>query len=245
MKADRSRTLDAALGRTLLREPSPPQPKPVPIALRSVAFLALVLAAGVAALGVAPARAAAPCWKELINDWFDGHIDKTYPVHCYREALRHLPTDVETYSSARDDISRALASVIAGRGKPPSGGSQSAKPVGKGTPSPRGGAGKETPRGQSSSGGSSGGSGRSGGGSRSQAAGGDKAPGRDKGRGGPVGSVIKEVGPDSADSVPIPLVVLGSLALFLVLLGSAGFVARRLQARRGVRPAADSRPQKP
>jgi hypothetical protein len=24
----------------------------------------------------------------FINDWYDGRIDRTYPVRCYREALR-------------------------------------------------------------------------------------------------------------------------------------------------------------
>ncbi len=63
-----------------------------------------------------PAQAAAgktPCWKVLLNDWYDGRIDGTYPVHCYKEALKHLPTDVSTYSSARDDILRALQSAKA------------------------------------------------------------------------------------------------------------------------------------
>ena len=40
-----------------------------------VACAGLVLALGTAA----PASAATPCWKALINDWFDGTIDKTYP----------------------------------------------------------------------------------------------------------------------------------------------------------------------
>src|SRR5205823_9441251 len=61
----------------------------------------------------APAQAATPCWKQLLNDWYDGRIDNTYPVHCYREALKHLPSDVQTYSSAHDDILRALQSAIA------------------------------------------------------------------------------------------------------------------------------------
>ena len=49
-----------------------------------------------------------PCWKTLINDWYDGRIDGIYAIHCYREALKHLPADVDTYSSARDDIKQAL-----------------------------------------------------------------------------------------------------------------------------------------
>ena len=59
-----------------------------------------------------PATAAAPCWKTLVNDWYDGRIDNIYPVGCYQEALKHLPEDVQTYSSARDDIRAALASRL-------------------------------------------------------------------------------------------------------------------------------------
>jgi hypothetical protein len=73
-------------------------------------FLVTFLAAAAVALTVnAPASAGSvPCWKALINDWYDGHIDQTYPQPCYRDAIRHLPRDVETYSAAKDDILRAM-----------------------------------------------------------------------------------------------------------------------------------------
>jgi hypothetical protein len=78
-------------------------------------LLAVLVAAAFAGFATrpAPAQAATPCWKQLLNDWYDGRIDNTYPVHCYREALKHLPSDVQTYSSAHDDILRALQSAIA------------------------------------------------------------------------------------------------------------------------------------
>lgn len=193
--------------------------------VRSLPLLA-ALAAAALAVAAAPARAAAPCWKELINDWYDGRIDKVYPVKCYREALRHLPPDVDTYSSARDDINRALANRIAGKNQSPPGSGATGRDSSRGS-------GKTTP--------GSGAAGKDGGGSA-----GSGAPGRDRNGGGPLGGAIKDIGPDSADAVPIPLLVLGSLAVFLLLLGSAGFLARRLQARRAaVRPATDSRAQKP
>ena len=74
--------------------------------------------ASIALLGAfaQPARAASagtPCWKVLLNDWYDGRIDGSYPRHCYSDALKHLPADVSTYSSAREDIERALQSAIA------------------------------------------------------------------------------------------------------------------------------------
>jgi hypothetical protein len=65
------------------------------------------------------------------------------------------------------------------------------------------------------------------------------AAGRDPG-GGPVGSALDSIGPSSPDSVPVPLIVLGGLSILLLTLGAAGFLARRLQARRAaVGPPAD------
>jgi hypothetical protein len=71
------------------------------------------LFAAVLLLTAGTAAAKAPCWQQLINDWYDGRIDKTYAVSCYREAINHLPADVDNYSSARDDIQRALQVRIA------------------------------------------------------------------------------------------------------------------------------------
>jgi hypothetical protein len=77
---------------------------------------ALVAAAVVTAAffvgSVRPAAAAVPCWKTLLTDWYDGRIDNTYPLHCYTDALKHLRPDIEIYSSAHDDIERALQSAI-------------------------------------------------------------------------------------------------------------------------------------
>lgn len=177
----------------------------------------LASAATVAALSVGgTAMAAQPCWQQLINDWYDGRIDRVYPVDCYRQALIHMPEDVAQYSSMRDDINRALQAAIAAQGG--SGGGSSS----------------------SGGGGSSGGSSSSGGQS-STFHGGPKAglvlaasagtDGRDQG-GGPIPSAIDALGSDSADAVPLPLIILGSLAILLLALGSAGFVARRVQSRK-------------
>jgi hypothetical protein len=57
----------------------------------------------------APALAAQPAWKGLINDWYDGHIDRTWPCSAYREALTHLPQGVAGYSSVKKDFQRNLA----------------------------------------------------------------------------------------------------------------------------------------
>ena len=77
----------------------------------NMVFLCLALAAcalGGALARPAPAAASSPCWKVLLNDWYDGRIDGTYPPGCYRDALAHLPEDVKIYSSAPDDLTLAL-----------------------------------------------------------------------------------------------------------------------------------------
>src|SRR2546423_541205 len=78
----------------------------------------------VLAFGAGSAAAKAPCWKTLLNDWYDGRIDGTYTVGCYHQAIAHLPEDIQDYSQARDDLSRALLNALVamdngGGGTPP------------------------------------------------------------------------------------------------------------------------------
>jgi hypothetical protein len=69
----------------------------------------LALAAVLGALVVCGAgQAKTGCVSRLLADWRDGRIDGTYSVACYRTALAHLPEDVRIYSSAENDIKRAL-----------------------------------------------------------------------------------------------------------------------------------------
>jgi hypothetical protein len=44
------------------------------------------------------------------------------------------------------------------------------------------------------------------------------------------------ISPSSAQSVPLPLLVLGGLALLLLAAAGATLIARRVQAKRGGRP---------
>ncbi len=154
-------------------------------------------------LGVArPAAAATPCWKALLNDWYDGRIDHTYAKHCYTDALSHLPTDVRTYSSAQNDIERALQSALASARKH---GTQ----VGPNTllpPPPAASSGRHP-------------AGRGGGGTQT-------TPGRK-----PQPGLAGALSSGSPSSLPLPLLVLGGLALVLVGAGAAGLVVRRLQGR--------------
>jgi hypothetical protein len=49
---------------------------------------------------------------------------------------------------------------------------------------------------------------------------------------GPIQRVLGELGPDKADSIPIPLVILGGVALLLIAAGAASVIVRRLNGRR-------------
>jgi hypothetical protein len=153
----------------------------------------------------------------LINDWYDGRIDGIYAIPCYREALQHLPADVDTYSSARDDIRQALQKRI----------TQSHND--------NGGNGNGTNGGGTGGGGAAGG-GTSGGGS----SGGGSSGGNDTS--GPIPNAISNLGPKKADSLPVPLLVLGGVAIVLMAAGGAGFLARRTRTRRAQLASAASVP---
>ncbi len=156
-------------------------------------ILLVVAVAAAATFGVGTAQAS-KCSSALIHDWYvDGRIDQTYPVHCYREALKQIPEDQIVYGTLRDDLSRALASVIRSHNGD----------VGPNTPVPgAGGPGGGTPSGGK----------------------------HDEGF---FHWLAKKIGPSTANSVPIPLLVLGGLALALIGAAGVSFFARRWQARRG------------
>ena len=160
-------------------------------------ILVVVAASAAATFGVTTAHASA-CSSALIRDWYnDGRIDGTYPVHCYREALKDIPEDQLVYGTLRDDLTRALQLVVA-------------KHHGNITPNtmiPGSGGGD----GPSSSDGSSSGQ-------------------HDQGF---FHWLAKKVGPNSANSVPIPLLVLGGLALALVAAAAISYGTRRYQAKKG------------
>jgi cobalamin biosynthesis Mg chelatase CobN len=57
-----------------------------------------------------PATAnAALCRNKIYNDWLaDGRIASTYSHACYVDALHHSPSDANVYSSLREDITAAM-----------------------------------------------------------------------------------------------------------------------------------------
>jgi hypothetical protein len=87
--------------------------------IRVVALCAIL--AALAPLPVSAARAAQPttttvaCWVTLLNDLYDGTISNIYPIHCYGEAISHLPPVAQIYGSAKDDIITARQFALLGK----------------------------------------------------------------------------------------------------------------------------------
>lgn len=173
-----------------------------------------VLAALALSVSAAPASAKGPaCWARVISDWYDnGRMDHDYPVSCYQQALQHLPQDIREYADAQDVIGRALTAAIArqGKNKQSTGPTDTTKrqvgPVVSSNPND-----PNDPNNSSAVG-----------------------PTGDNGDGGKslFAKAFDRLGPGNANSIPIPLIVLGSLALLLLAAGAAGMVARKLQERR-------------
>jgi len=176
--------------------------------LRNTTILLAALLAAAAAAFAAPAAQAAPaalqqatshCWLDVINDWLNNNqVDGTYAVPCYTQAIQQLSArpDIAGYSSAIDDIHRALLAAIRQD-------RNSGPPTGGATPGTNG-----------SNGIGSGGGGKNGGNGNG---------------GGLIGGIG---GPSSATSVPLPLIVLGALAILLALAALGTWLARRFQTRR-------------
>src|SRR6266568_1325155 len=186
------------VGKIVVRVSRTPQPGP-----RMARFwkplILLVLAAGIAAAALgtaqpAQARSMSDCSKALIHDWYvDGRVDNTYPVHCYREALKNIPEDQVVYGTLRQDLTRALQSTIREHGGHVNGDTLVVPLAGPG---------------------------------------GGSGPSRTGGTGGIFHWLAQKLGPSTADSIPIPLLILGGLAFALMAAAAVSLLARRLQARR-------------
>jgi hypothetical protein len=60
------------------------------------------------AITAPPAAAKSACWKQIQDDWVDdGIIQGVYPLHCYGEAIKHVPNDLQQYTGIVDDINAA------------------------------------------------------------------------------------------------------------------------------------------
>ena len=179
--------------------------------LLPAALLALVAAALLATAPAASAKAKT-CGEKVVDDWYgDGRVDEVFPTHCYLDAIRSLPVDVKDYSNAEEDIRRALAYAQQHKADPGPRGGPAPTDTGSGPivepPTDHGGRPATTP------------------------------PSRPTPR-DPESDTLATPGVDTSgpSSVPIPLLILGGLALLLLAAGAAGYLSRRAQARRNGGP---------
>ena len=177
--------------------------------LLPAALLAFIAAALLATAPAASAKAKT-CGEKVVDDWYgDGRVDEVFPTHCYLDAIRSLPVDVKDYSNAEEDIRRALA--YARQHKPDTG------PTGGPAPTDTGG-------------------GPVGGPTATNPVDDPTVPSVTTDDPGSDTLATPGVDTSGPSSVPIPLLVLGGLALLLLAAGAAGYLSRRAQARRNGGP---------
>jgi hypothetical protein len=158
-------------------------------------FVVVAVLAGLALPGTA--GASVPCRDRIFNDWYhDGRIASSYPLGCYRDALRHIPADAKIYTSLSTDIKAALLAAIRGRH-----GKVVPKQVGHGF--------KALGHGAVNA--------------ELVTLGKNPAPHDSAG----VGSIA-----DSASSAPLPILVLGGIAIALAAAGAIGTGVRYARRRR-------------
>jgi hypothetical protein len=165
----------------------------------------VILALAAVAVAPATAKASVPCRDRIYNDWYaDGKIATTYPITCYRDALKHVKGDALVYSSLSDDIRAAMQGALA-RAK---GDTKIPAQIGNTGP-----AGKR----------------HSGDRSTSSSPPHDPAPGPEQVNITlPTPSTVAAGATSgSGGGVPVPLLVLGGIALLLTAVGGVGVVAKR------------------
>ena len=192
------------------------------VLLATIAGALAILAFGAAGAGAAPSvslEATSGCYLQVINDWLDNNkVDRVYAIPCYTQAIQHLSgyADVKGYSSAEDDIRAAQRAAARDRGNgvgPTSTNSSGGGPPGGGT-NPKGPKGPDT----------------------SPSAGPSSKPSF-------FDTLGHKLGPGNAQSIPLPLLVLGGLAVLLLLTAAGTWIARRMQSRR-VTPAPAPTPRR-
>jgi hypothetical protein len=173
-----------------------------------IAFVLLLPFAGPASAAATTAKTT-PCWQLLMNQWYQGEIKTIFPLDCYHQAIKHLPTDIQVYSSARDDISKALQAAIAYDARVKAAQLAASQTTTSSTTT--------TPPAK------------------------PKPPViKTHGPGTPTASsapaILNSASPGGATSFPLPLVILGVLAILLVAAGGIGLYIRRRQGGGGPGP---------
>ena len=218
---------------------SPSSMSRTPLKILVAAVVAAFAASAAAPADGAPRKPRKCTPKMIYADWYDGQLETSWPVACIRAAIRNAPDDVMTYGDLPQDLQIALEKAIRANKR---GGS---RPAERGP----GAGGGDDPGGQSAP--SSGGGSSSSGGSTPPAAGPDtptSSPTIEEPRSSSAGErtlasdrtendglfekAANKLGPGTADSVPLPLILLAGMALILLATAAASVVARRVQARR-------------
>ena len=160
--------------------------------------LLLLAVLGAVALPGTASASGSPCGNKVINDWYrDGKIASTYSQSCYRDALKHIPTDADIYSNLREDVNAAMRAALRR-----SHGATVPGQVGHGPSAVGAGNVKGTLASISAT---------------------AKGP-HDPASGG--GSIA-----DTASNAPLPILVLGGIALALAAAGAIGVGVRRVRKR--------------
>lgn len=84
--------------------------RPLTVAFALVALLAIsAFASALTTSSLAAPGQGNSCGDAVLRDWrADGSIGRSYEADCYLDAIESLPEDVRAYTSAEDDIERAL-----------------------------------------------------------------------------------------------------------------------------------------
>ena len=171
--------------------------------------LGLLLMALVVVSGASSRHASAKtpsCADQVIADWYDdGRVGKIYPLHCYRDAIAKLPPDVLDYSNAKEEIGRALA--FAKQGKPDPGGTDPTPPTTSSTST------STTPTKTTKT-------------STTKTTKTSTTKTTTTGTG--TTATTSTTDTSGPSSVPVPLLVLGGLAVLLLAAGTAGYLRRRM-----------------
>jgi hypothetical protein len=206
--------------------------------LAGLAGTVALLSLGTATAAASPAatgKVTGTCWKDVVNDWIQHqpNVVGTYPLPCYTQAIQHLNDypDIQQYSSAPDDIHRALLAAIAKQNGGGSGGPSFPTPHSLGGGGATGGPPGGTTNDTTSVGGVTLG-GTSSATHTSETAAANRSF---------VTKLFDSVGPGNAQSVPLPLLVLAGLAILLLLAAAGMWLAKRLQSRRMTPATASAR----
>jgi hypothetical protein len=177
--------------------------------VKRLVLLVLALAAFAPATATT-AHAAVPCRDRIYNDWYaDGKIATTYPLSCYADALKHVPTDAREYSSLADDIRSAML----GARQRLEGGTKVPAEIGRGTlRSPENASDKSTKTASAPHDPSAAEPGTA-----------TTTPPTTP----PSTLAIGATNAGSGSGIPVPLLVLGALAILLAAAGLVGTVAKR------------------